>query len=163
VTLGHDLSLDIDHELRSARDTATALRGRFLAFGEEDEVAYGGYAAAVAMPKRTDEEKHARRLTLQSALREAAEVPLHFAESCLALLHVLDPIVRHGNIYVLSDAIIAIRLVEAAVAAAILNISANVRAMKHSADAEHYQRRITEIESATRAAVAALLNAAGSR
>jgi formiminotetrahydrofolate cyclodeaminase len=163
ITLGHDLPTAVDRELRIARDAATKLRGHFLALGEEDEVAYRGYAAATAMPKRTTAEKDARRLTLQAALREAAEVPLRLAESCLALLDLLDPVTRHGNKYVLSDAIIAIRLTEAAIAAATLNVNANARAMKNSADAEHYQHRIGELEDAARASIATLFETTAAR
>jgi formiminotetrahydrofolate cyclodeaminase len=163
ITLGHDLPAEVDHELRTARDAAAELRGHFLALGEEDEVAYGGYASAVAMPKGTAEEKDARRLTLQAALREAADVPLRLAECCLALLDVLDPITRYGNKYVLSDAIIAIHLIEAAIAAAVLNVNANISAMKHAADAEHYQHRIDEINDASRAIVPTLLEASAAR
>ncbi len=163
ITLGHALPADVDRDLRTARDTATTLRGRFLALGEEDEVAYGGYSAAIAMPKRTAEEKDARRLTLQAALREAAEVPLRLAEDCLTLLQTLDPIVRHGNRTVLSDAIIAIYLTEAALGAAFLNVRANVQVMKNPADAEHYQSRIGEIADTSHAAVATLLQASTAR
>jgi formiminotetrahydrofolate cyclodeaminase len=163
ITLSHDLPPTIDHELRSARDEATSLRGHFLALGEEDEVAYRGYAAAVAMPKQTAEEKTARRLTIQAALREAAEAPLRLAENCVALLDVLAPVMRHGNTYVLSDAIIAIRLVEAAIAAAVLNVNANVRLMKNASDAAHYKHRIDELEHAARATVATLLEISTTR
>src|SRR5204862_431436 len=62
------------HERASAE--GTRLAGRFLEIADEDAAAYGGFAAAMKLPRETDEERAARTRSLRSAARSAAEVPL---------------------------------------------------------------------------------------
>src|SRR6202043_3053632 len=58
---------------------ADALRARFEAAREIDEQAYALVVQAGTLPKRTDEEKHARPAAMQAALIGAAEAPLEAA------------------------------------------------------------------------------------
>ena len=59
-----------------ANDTGRALADQFLALADDDAAAYADYAAAMKLPRDTDDEKAVRAEALKAAARHASEVPL---------------------------------------------------------------------------------------
>ncbi|HSG85456.1 MAG TPA: cyclodeaminase/cyclohydrolase family protein, partial [Candidatus Limnocylindrales bacterium] len=59
------------------------LAHRFLRLADDDADAYGRFAAAMKLPRETDEDRAARKEALQAATRVAAEVPLRCLETCV--------------------------------------------------------------------------------
>lgn len=79
------------------------LRARFLALVDRDTEAYSKVSAAYKLPKSTDAEKSARKMAIQAALGEAANVPLEGMRAAIEALKALEPMALHCNKNLASD------------------------------------------------------------
>lgn len=140
------LTRNSDPSVLEAASRLSELRNSTLASGAADEKAYGGYVRASKLPKSTDEEKAHRRSTMQAALRESAAVPLELAQTAVKILEQLDPVVRLGSKYLLSDAAIAITLSQACVEASLINVNINVPMIKDEEVANDLRAAAHDIE-----------------
>ncbi len=140
------LTANADAGLTETADGLAGLRASSLASGEADELAYSGYLEASKMPKSTPEEKELRRDTMQGAIHHAAEVPLELAATGVRLLEQLAPVVQHGNLYVQSDAEIAITLALACVDSSLVNVRINLPLIKDVEAAGAIRGKAQQIE-----------------
>ncbi len=113
-----------------AKSTLQELRHRALMCARHDELAYGRYIAALAMPKSTPEEKAARKQTLGAAMEESARVPLALAVVAIEILNATDIVIQEGNKTVLGDADSAIVLAKATVEICAINVRINLDYIK---------------------------------
>lgn len=90
----------------AAAEAARALEGlrdRFIGLVDRDTEAYSKVSTAYGLPKKTDEEKAKRRAAIQSALVDAADVPLQAMRSAVEALKALDPLSAECNRNLASD------------------------------------------------------------
>jgi len=116
----------------SARDVAAesdALRERLTAARGRDERAFAAVVAAQRLPKASPEERSARGVALETALRAAAEAPLDAAEMALRVLQLADRILRIPNRNLAGDAGCGAEFAFAALAACAYNVRVNHRYM----------------------------------
>jgi formiminotetrahydrofolate cyclodeaminase len=114
----------LDEALTRANEAGTRLR----ALVDEDSAAYDAVVAAYRLPKATDEEKTARKRTIDAALAEATAVPLRTAEACLAVMASAADAAAHGNPNARSDARTAVALAWAGLRGAAENVRINLGA-----------------------------------
>jgi formiminotetrahydrofolate cyclodeaminase len=124
------LTPDPAPELRAAAADLANFRASSLTSAEADELAYGSFLEASRLPKRTAGEKALRRQTMQESIRAAAEVPLELAATAVRILDRLEPVIKGGNMNILSDADVAITLAVACVEASLANVNVNVPLIK---------------------------------
>ena len=119
--------------LRTAGDRCAGLSDKLAALMDEDTVAYDAVVAAFKLPKDTDEQKSARSVGIQEALRGATEVPLQVIRVCAEALEQGIVVAEFGNRNARSDVRVGLELLGAAVRGAKLNVDVNLENLKDAA------------------------------
>jgi methenyltetrahydrofolate cyclohydrolase len=130
---------------------ADRVRDDFVHAGNRDERAFARVVNAQGLPRGTDDEKAARARALETALRDAAEVPLKACELCIDVLRLAAQVALIPNRALASDVGCAAEFGAAALAACAYNVRVNHRYM-HDAGAIDAQAKILaryESESST--------------
>ena len=102
------------------------LTARFLALVDRDSEAYGGYAAAMKLPRDTGAQKEARQTAIRSAARAASEAPLDCVRACADLVSAAESLAGRSNVNASSDVLVAALLGEAAARGAAENVLINL-------------------------------------
>jgi formiminotetrahydrofolate cyclodeaminase len=102
---------------------------QLLDLADQDAVAYGSFAAAMKLPRETNEERAARSAAMRTAARAAAEVPLACVAACRELLAAAESLAGRSNANAASDLAVAANLGEAAARGAAENVLINLPAM----------------------------------
>jgi glutamate formiminotransferase/formiminotetrahydrofolate cyclodeaminase len=135
---------------------ADSERTALTALADRDSAAFDAVLAAHRMPRRSDEERAARTVAVQTALSGAARVPLEVARRAAALLPTARELVETGNVNAVSDAFSAGHLLHTAVAAGLANVSVNLAAMTDAAQAEGLRTEAQWVKEGAAAQLAAV-------
>ncbi len=126
LTLGKEKYAGAQDQMADLKVNAEFARSRLSELITLDAEAYSAVAEAMRLPKDSDEEKGARSVALQKALRGAAEVPLTVAEAAAEVARLSLPAAELGNVNAISDAAVAAVLADAAAHSAALNVKINL-------------------------------------
>jgi formiminotetrahydrofolate cyclodeaminase len=116
--------------LAGARAAIAPFASRLAELADADTLAFNDVMAAYRLPKATDEDKAARTIAIQAALRGATEIPLQTLRACAEVMAHGRAIADHGNRSAASDVGVAIGLVKAAADGAAANVRINLGGLK---------------------------------
>ncbi len=123
-----------------------AASAELLALVDRDTDAFHGIVAARRMPRATEAEKAARSAAIESATREAIEVPLRVMEVALSSMDLLHAMVASGNPNSVSDAAVGALCARSAVMGALLNVRINAPGLEDRKAAAKYVARGEKME-----------------
>lgn len=112
---------------------------------DEDTDAFNRIMAVFAMPKKTVEEKAARKAALEAATLYATQVPLRTMSTSFETFEILRAMAEKGNPASVSDAGVGALAAEAAVQGAYLNVKINAAGLKDRAEADRIIKEASEI------------------
>jgi formiminotetrahydrofolate cyclodeaminase len=140
----------VDHEpmLGWAADTGRRLIDRFMEIADTDAEAYGGFAAALKMPRDTDDQIAARTDAMQAAARRSAEAPMSCVEACFDLLQAAEALAGRSNPNAASDVDVAALLGQAAARGAAANVMINLPSTGDPELEGRLTQRVTELLAA---------------
>ncbi len=102
-----------------------ALRRQLLLLVDADTRAFDAIMAAFGLPKSTEAEKKSRQEAIQSATKQAMEVPLQVMRLSLQSMDVIEAMAKQGNPNSVSDAGVGALCARAAVLGAYMNVRIN--------------------------------------
>lgn len=126
LTLGRKKYLAHEALCVDVRAQAEALKDSFLDVLDRDTEAFGGVSAALMMPKDSDEEKAARRLAMQEALKACTLTPMEMIRCAAQTLALTESILGKSNASAVSDLGVAVLSLKAAIQGAWLNVLINL-------------------------------------
>src|SRR5438132_6378490 len=109
---------------------AQQLKDEMLLLVDEDTAAFNKVMAAFALPKGSAAEKSTRAAAIQSANKEAAEVPLRVMEAASKAYDLLAEMAARGNPASISDVGVGLLAVHACIDGAGMNVRINLANLK---------------------------------
>lgn len=144
-TVGKKKFADVETEVSGMLDRLEQLRTELLSLVDEDVTAYSGIGKAYGMPRKTDEEKAARRAEIQKALVVAMDVPFRIMEACSEVMKLLAWLVDVANPNLISDVGVSAIVTDAGLRAAKLNVEINLAGLKDDEMVGRTDERISEL------------------
>ena len=133
LTVGKEKFAQHEVEVQELLAKAEALRLELLNLVNADAEVFNSFMTCYRLPKATEEEKQARNQAIQNAAKEAAEVPLKIAESCLEVMKLAERIAIIGNPGAITDAAVSSIMARAALRSAVYNVVVNLKLIKDEA------------------------------
>jgi formiminotetrahydrofolate cyclodeaminase len=131
-----------EETLTRCGETGRALSAELLDLADRDAIAYAGYAAALKLPRGTDEEQAARRAAIHAAALLASEAPMACVNACTRLAAAAESLAGRSNVNASSDVLVAALLAEAAARGAAENVRINLPATGDGAYADAMDRKL---------------------
>ena len=144
LTVGKEKFAQYEAEVQELLAKAEALRLELLDLVNADAEVFDSFMTCYRLPKNTDEEKQARNQAIQNAAKEAAEIPLKIAESCLEVMKLAERMAIIGNPGAITDAAVSAIMARAALRSAVYNVVINLKLIK---DEAYNQAMYAELEA----------------
>ena len=141
LTVGKEKFKDVEPQVQAILDEANAIIKKLEKLVDEDMMEFSNFMKAYQLPKATDEEKAARTVAVQKALKSATDTPMEIARVCLEILSITEKLSTMGNKMAISDAGVAAYVAEACVNAVLLSADINIPMIK---DEEYVQKVLAE-------------------
>jgi len=140
-TVGREKYAEHEAFMNEALECANGLRVEFMAAVDDDTKAYGAVGEVLSMPKTNPDEKAARKLAMEEALKKAALVPLKVMELSQSAIELTYKMAGISNPNVTSDLGVAAVSLRAALCGAWLNVRTNLDSIKDEAFTSEYRMR----------------------
>ncbi len=144
LTIGKPKYIEVEVEMQSLLTRSEALRETLTGMIKADVEVFDRLMATYGLPKDSDKEKSVRSEAIQSALKEAAIVPLMCANACAEVIVLSRIAAEKGNVGVISDAGVAVMAAYGALKSAALNVYINAGGLKDRAFAD---AKLAELEA----------------
>ncbi len=144
LTIGRPEFKGSEATLKEMNQDIKQMREEFLRLMHRDMEVYQAVLDAYRLPKSTPEEKGKRSEAVQSALKEAMEVPLQTARLSLNLLEHAHKMVDISNPNLLGDVVVASVLANAAFLGGKVNVEVNLSLIKDENLVEKIRKEILQ-------------------
>jgi glutamate formiminotransferase/formiminotetrahydrofolate cyclodeaminase len=138
-------------------------KDELLKLVDQDTAAFNLIMDAFNLPKGSDEEKATRSEAIQTATKNAMEVPFKVMQAAYASMEVIKAMAETGNPNSVSDAGVAVLCARAAVLGAFLNVRINASGYKDKAFADKIIGEGAELERLTIALEGEILGIVGGK
>ncbi len=126
LTIGKPRYREVEDDMRRLLTRANALRTQLSDAMEADVDAFDRVMAAYRLPKADP----GRSEAIQTALKQATEVPLQCARLCVAVIELCREAADKGNRNVLSDVGVGVLAAHAALKSCAINVTVNLNAIR---------------------------------
>lgn len=140
LTIGKKAYQSVEEEMCTVLAEATKLRDELLELADRDSAAFHAVMTAYKLPQETETDRATRENQIQSALKQATEIPYQTTLRCYRVLELAEIVTAKGNKNALSDSGAAACLAEGALQAALLNIAMNLAAISDEAFISKYKQ-----------------------
>jgi glutamate formiminotransferase / formiminotetrahydrofolate cyclodeaminase len=123
-----------------------SVQKRLLMLVDEDTDAYNSILAAFSLPRKTEEEKHIRKLAVEQATRGATLVPYKVMETAYEGFEIVTAMVEEGNPNSVTDAGVGALALRACIRGAFLNVRINAAALEDKSFAADITEKASIIE-----------------
>lgn len=120
-------------------------KDEFLKCVDKDAEAFKGLMASFKFPKNTEAEIEKRKNMIQNGYKKALEVPFKMAQMGMELYNFIMNASMYGNKNVLSDAVVAVIMLNAAIESSIVNVKINLTGIKDKVYVENINKSCGEI------------------
>jgi len=145
LTIGKKKYAEVEAEMKQVLGKAEALREKLTGMIEDDVKAFDAVMGAYGMPKETEADKAARDKAIQTALKQATDVPLACAHAAREVIDLAAIASDKGNLNVISDAGVGVLAGYAALRSAALNVLTNARMITDKAFADAKLKELNEL------------------
>lgn len=146
LTLGKKKYAEVQPQMEHIIETIAPISKHLTEAVELDSDAYDQVMQAYKLPKDTDEQKDARNIAIQRALKHAASVPLTVAETAASVLPMLEELALKGNNNAITDAYVATLCGRTAVLGACANTRINLLSIHDQPFVEELTKKVTRLE-----------------
>jgi len=109
---------------------AQQMKKKLIEAIDKDTEAFNNYMAAMKLPKKTEEDKKRRSESIQKAIKNATQVPLHTMKLCWEVIVLTETAAKYGNQNAVSDAGVSAMTALTGVKGAYLNVRINLPGVK---------------------------------
>lgn len=161
LTIGKTAYHAVESEMQRVLAEALKIRDELLELADRDSAAFNAVLAAYKLPRQTEADRATRAREIQSALKQATEIPYQTASHCYRVLELAELVITKGNKNALSDGGAAAYLAEGALQAALLNVAINLAAIPDEAFQSQYNREHKRLSHQAQAKRHAIVQALG--
>ena len=141
LTVDKEQFAETKKEITGILGKALDLREELMSAVDEDVQAYNAVISCYRLPKGTQEEASRRKEQLQTALKQANEVPYRTAEKCYRVLELTRRLPQIGNPNAVSDVAVSAHLAEAALQSALYNVDINCNYILDDTYVQDYRKK----------------------
>jgi glutamate formiminotransferase/formiminotetrahydrofolate cyclodeaminase len=145
LTVGKKGYEGVTDQMKTLAEHAQEHKDFFLRAVDDDTAAFSRVMQALRLPKKTGEQKLARKQTIQEATRGATLVPMQVLRRVKQVLDLIEQVTRDGNKNSLSDAGVAGLCARAAAEGARYNVLINLADIDDSAKVYELKQESNEL------------------
>lgn len=147
LTVGKKKYKDVEEEVYSIMEKATELQKSLLSMVDGDAEVFQEVAKVYKMPKDTDEEKKAREMAMEKALKLACSVPMDIMRVALEAIKLQARLGEIGSIMALSDVGVGVLCLKAALISGKLNVIINLNGIRDEEFVKKMSKEMDELVS----------------
>jgi glutamate formiminotransferase/formiminotetrahydrofolate cyclodeaminase len=126
LTVGKEGYENVQENVKKFAEDAQVLKGSLLNAVDQDTRAFNKVMSAFKLKKKTDEQKEERQKAIETATKEATQVPCDVLKDCVNVLELAKKVASDGNKNSISDAGVAGLTAQAGAEGAYYNVMINL-------------------------------------